>query len=125
MSVQITIDVPDQLGQELQQSQAHLPEVLEHGMRDVRANSVQSKAAAQLTDWDIQEDATSIIDFLASQPSPEEILALQPSLKLQERVSALLARSKDSALSRQDETELDRYLLLEHLVRLAKIKALE
>jgi hypothetical protein len=43
---------------------------------------------------------------------------------MQARVSELLRQSKDGGLSRAEETELDRFLYLEHLVRLAKGRAL-
>jgi len=39
------------------------------------------------------------------------------------RVSELWARNKEGELSRQEETELERHLTLEHLVRLAKAHA--
>jgi len=51
------------------------------------------------------------------------VLALHPTLELQERISDLLLRSKEDALPPQEATELERYLLLEHLVRLAKAHA--
>ncbi len=35
MPIEITIQVPDSLGQQLQQLHNRLPEVLEHGLRDV------------------------------------------------------------------------------------------
>ena len=57
------------------------------------------------------------------QLTPEQVLAIRPSSELQARVSELLGRSKDGELSRQEETELERYLTLEHLVRLAKAHA--
>jgi hypothetical protein len=39
-------------------------------------------------------------------------------------MSQLLAQNKAGQLSPQEETELDRYLTLEHLVRLAKAQAM-
>jgi len=39
------------------------------------------------------------------------------------RVSELLYRSKQGELSREEESDLDRYMLLEHIVRLAKARA--
>jgi len=42
---------------------------------------------------------------------------------MQVRISDLLDRNKAGALSRPEEVELDRYLLLEHWVRLAKAHA--
>ena len=61
--------------------------------------------------------------MLASQPTPEHVLALRPSQALQMRVSTLLEQQRNSGLSHREEAELDRYLLLEHLVRLAKAHA--
>jgi hypothetical protein len=63
------------------------------------------------------------MEILTSNPTPEQVMALCPSPKLQDRGSALLARSKRGELSRQEEAELERYLLLEHQVRLAKTHA--
>ena len=42
---------------------------------------------------------------------------------MQSRMSNLLDRNKSGTLSRPEEVELDRYLLLEHWVRLAKAHA--
>jgi len=56
-------------------------------------------------------------------PSPEQVLNIRPSPELQTRVSELLHRSKKGQLSQQEEAELERYLMLEHLVRLAKAHA--
>jgi hypothetical protein len=42
---------------------------------------------------------------------------------LQARISELLDRNESGTLSRSDEVELDRYLLLEHWVHLAKAHA--
>ena len=61
--------------------------------------------------------------LLSSQPTPEQILAIRPSPEFQARVSDLLYHSKQGELSRQEESDLDRYLLLEHIVRLAKARA--
>lgn len=69
------------------------------------------------------QDENGIIELLISQPTPEQVLAMRPSPEYQARVSELLARSKAGALTRPEETELDRYLTFEHLVRLAKAKA--
>ena len=65
----------------------------------------------------------AFIQLLASQPSPEAILAIRPTPALQARMSELLERNKSGSLSRTEESELDRYLLLEHWVRLAKAHA--
>jgi hypothetical protein len=69
------------------------------------------------------QDENAILEMLASQPTPEQILALRPLQALQMRVSELLEQQKNSGLPHQEEAELDRYVLLEHLVRLAKAHA--
>ena len=112
MTVEITVQVPDMLGQQLRRFRERLPEILERGLREMLAEEPGEF-----------QDENAIIELLTSQPTPEQVLAIRPSSELQARVSELLGRSKDGELSRQEETELERYLTLEHLVRLAKAHA--
>ncbi len=112
MTIEITIQVPDTLGQQLQQLHDRLPEVLERGLRDVLAEETGPP-----------HDERAIIAILTSQPAPEQVLAIRPSSELQSRASALQERSKHGTLTTQERTELDRYLLLEHMVRIAKANA--
>ena len=64
-----------------------------------------------------------IIDFLTSTPTPKEIVAYRPSSALQERADELMEKSKTDALSETDQKELDYFLVIEHLMRMAKIRA--
>ena len=114
MSVDITIRIPDDLGRQLEQYQDRLPELLERGLCDVQGEDIAGAS-----------DAAEILAVLASQPTPHEVLALRPSDEMQMRASGLLRQSKAEALTRAEESELDRYLYLEHLVRLAKARALK
>ncbi|MFN8514374.1 MAG: hypothetical protein U0232_20515 [Thermomicrobiales bacterium] len=109
MTVRITIDAPDELGRELAQVQDRLVEVLERGLREVLADSNND-----------DRDERQIMAVLAGQSAPEDVLALRPSASMQVRASHLLDRSKEGGLSAQEAAELERYLMLEHLVRLAK-----
>jgi uncharacterized membrane-anchored protein YjiN (DUF445 family) len=112
--VQITIDISDSLAQRLQQFQAQLPQVLELGLQEFQSQQRQSNFL----------DEQDIISLLASQPTPEQILAIRPTPEFQAQVSNLLAQTKSGTLSAKEEAELERYLTLEHLVRLAKTHAL-
>ena len=112
MTVGITIQVPNVLGQQLQRFRERLPEVLERGLREIVAER-QGEC----------QDENAIIELLTSQPTPDQVLGIRPSPELQARVSELLYRNKEGELSRQEEAELERYLMLEHLVRLAKAHA--
>ena len=111
---QITIEIPDDLAHRLKQFQSQLPEVLELGLQEFQSQQRSSNFL----------DEQDIIALLASQPTPDQILALRPSPEFQGRVSELVAESKAGTLSAKGEAELERYLTLEHLVRLAKTHAL-
>ena len=64
-----------------------------------------------------------VADFIAAGTTPQNVIAFRPSEVTQERVSDLLAREKEGELSAEEKSELDHYLQLEHLMRLAKARA--
>jgi len=64
-----------------------------------------------------------IIDFIASGTSPESVVAFRPSEAAQERVRTLLYKEKNAELTDEEKTEFDHYMYIEHLMRLAKIRA--
>jgi hypothetical protein len=110
--MQIILEVPDRLGEKLQQLGDRLPEALDLFLQEI--------PSAEITSY---QDDRKIVELLASQPSPEAILAIRPTPALQKRMSELLERNKSGTLDRTEEAELDRYLLIEHWVRLAKAHA--
>lgn len=110
--MQIILEVPDRIGEKLQQLGDRLPEALDRAIE-----------ALTPTETIPYQDDCQIVELLVSQPSPEVILAIRPTPGLQARMSELLDRHKLGILSRSEEVELDRYLLLEHWVRLAKAHA--
>ena len=73
--------------------------------------------------YDILATHDEMIQLLASGTTPEEIVRYKPSPELQERVSFLLNLAKERTLSSEECAELDHYLVLEHIMRLAKINA--
>jgi len=64
-----------------------------------------------------------IIDFIAAGTTPESLIDFQPSEVVRERVANLIFREKTGDLSTDEKAELDHYLMLEHLLRLAKARA--
>ncbi len=109
----ITIQVPDELVGRIRQRAGDLPRLLELGLREMDAQ-------AQLG----FDGAADVLEFLAGLPAPEEVLALRPSLLLQERIDAHLSRSRTASATPENEQEWEQIEYLEHLVRLAKAKAL-
>lgn len=64
-----------------------------------------------------------IINLIASPPNSQRIVSFEPSDSTKERVRSLINREKEGALSREEKEELDSYLQLEHIMRLAKARA--
>lgn len=64
-----------------------------------------------------------LIDFIAAGTTPDNIVAFRPSEETKQRVADLLRREKTTGLTPDELSELDRYMQLEHLMRLAKARA--
>lgn len=64
-----------------------------------------------------------VIDLLTSCPTPQAVLDFKPSAKMQKRASELLEKKRTESLSEGEKKELDHFMLLEHLMRLAKARA--
>jgi hypothetical protein len=64
-----------------------------------------------------------IIDFFAAGTTPKSLIDFQPSEVAKERVADLIFREKTGDLIADEKAELDHYLMLEHLLRLAKARA--
>ena len=64
-----------------------------------------------------------IIDFIAAGTTPEAVVAFHPSNSVQQRVMELIERSKDGSISIEEQSELDDYLQLEHIMIMAKARA--
>ena len=63
-----------------------------------------------------------LVQFIASL-SPREVIDFKPSEAARQRVWDLIERQKASALPADEKSELDHYLEIEHLMRLAKARA--
>ena len=64
-----------------------------------------------------------LVGFIASRPSAYNWIAFRASGEAQFRVSQLLNAERETGLSEEDTSELDEYLRLEHVVRIAKAHA--
>ena len=105
----ITLDVPDELADQLAQVQDRLPELL--------ALSLQQPAVpAQLY--------RAILTFLAGAPTAEQIAAFRPSPEMQQRLQTLLERSNAGTLTSAEQAELEELERIEHLMVMIKAGAL-
>jgi hypothetical protein len=64
-----------------------------------------------------------IIDFITSMPQPQQVLAYKPSTESQSRLEDLLEKKRNSALNDVENKEMEQFLLIEHLMRVAKARA--
>lgn len=67
--------------------------------------------------------ALEIVRFLASGPTPEQIVAYHPSPEASERAYALIAAERAGTITADERAELDQSVYLEHMMRLIKAEA--
>ncbi|MEC4893951.1 MAG: hypothetical protein SAL07_23905 [Oscillatoria sp. PMC 1051.18] len=111
--MQIKVEVPDELAIRLSSLEDQFPQILELGLREWSADA--QSGFSGLAD---------VVEFLANLPTPEEILALKPSERLQKQIENLLEKNSKVGLSPEEERSWQQYEYVEHLVRVAKAKAL-
>ncbi|MFN0100822.1 MAG: hypothetical protein ACKV2U_01900 [Bryobacteraceae bacterium] len=61
-----------------------------------------------------------IIEFIAAGTTSEGVVRFQPSPEAQRRVAELIEREKENCLSADERAELDHFMKLEHILRMAK-----
>jgi hypothetical protein len=64
-----------------------------------------------------------VIDFIAAGTGPDNVAAFRPSAATRRRVAELVAREKTTGLTPDETSELEHYIQLEHIMRLAKARA--
>ena len=57
-----------------------------------------------------------IVDFIASGPSSRAVVEFEPSDEAQERLHELMDRKRNDVLTAEEQSELDHFLQLEHLM---------
>ena len=68
-------------------------------------------------------DYEEIAELIAAGGGPEMVAGYQASPVTWQRVAELIAREKSGAITAQQRSELDHYMQLEHVMRLAKARA--
>jgi hypothetical protein len=102
----ITLEVSEELSQQIAQiGNDRLPELI--------ALSLQQPAVpAQVYQY--------ILNFLASNPTPQQIAEFKPTPEMQDRLRTLLIRSKAGELTPIELQELNEYERIEHLIVMIK-----
>jgi hypothetical protein len=63
------------------------------------------------------------VEFIAAGSTPQDVVNFRPSAATSERVADLIRRQKTAELSPDEAAELEHYLHIEHVMRLAKARA--
>jgi hypothetical protein len=64
-----------------------------------------------------------LVDFIAAGTTPDAVAAYEASQATRDYVSELIHKEKTVGLSPEETSELDHFVKLEHLMRLAKARA--
>jgi hypothetical protein len=64
-----------------------------------------------------------IAELIAAGGGPEAVVGYEASAATQDRVTELISREKAGELTDDQRSELDQYMQLEHVMRIAKARA--
>jgi len=104
--IDMTFTIPDELAERLEPIGPWLPTVIELGLLGFR-----TRAAAAVSE---------VVGFLATNPSPNEVLKFHLSDEAQMRLRRLLALNSEGVLSLEEQEELDELARLEHVLVMLK-----
>jgi hypothetical protein len=108
--IKITLEVPEELSEKLEKLGDRLPEFL-----------VQSLDQGALPSYVYRY----VLNFLASNPSHQQISDFRPTVEMQERLRKLILGSKTGSLTASEFGELDEYEHIEHLIVMLKSGSLK
>ena len=104
----LTVDVPKQLAEKLQPFSRWLAPILELSLLHLETEA--AKVASEL------------IAFLASNPSEQEVKEVQLSERARQRLKRLMVLNDASALTPEEQQELDELEKLEHSIVMLKMR---
>lgn len=65
------------------------------------------------------------VDFVTSAPTLEDVTTFRLSEMTENRIRELLDANRKQILTAEEQAELDEYIRVEHIIRMAKIRAYE
>src|SRR2546425_11500438 len=108
--MQVTIEIPDKLAEQLAPERDHLTAIIARGLR--RSWSGTSGLRRE------------VISFLARRPTAEQIIKFRPSETAIQHLQDLLRRNQENTLAPEDEAELDDLCEVDRFVSLIKTEVL-
>jgi len=121
---QITIDIPDDLAQQLAPYQSQFSDLF---TRLIATTLLSQQPPEQSVPMPNLLNSSSlyqeILDLLISQPTSEQIIGFKVSEASQSRLQTLLQKNRETALTPAETAELDLYEQLDTLMGLLKVRA--
>jgi hypothetical protein len=106
----ITLEIPDELAARLDPLRDHLPDLLSQVIE------MQSGSLRQSTAYPVFDE---LIDFLASGPTPQQIIAHKIAPDIQARLEELLDKNREAGLTEAEAAEMNAFRQVNHvLIRL-------
>jgi hypothetical protein len=108
--MRLTIEIPDKLAEQLEPQRERVAEVIARGLRG---------------SWSCNSPLRrEVIDFLARQPTAEEIIGFRPMEASERRIQELLTRNRVNTLTQEEEAELDEMCEVDRFISLLKTQVL-
>lgn len=115
----ITLQVPDELVAQITLLKDRLPDLLSQATELLPLGQEMSALHLSST-YPVFE---KMIDFLASSPTPQQIIKHKVSPALQQRLEELLDKNGEEELTAEEAAELDAFRRVNHLMILLKARA--
>ena len=113
----ITLEIPDSLASQLHPLRDRLPDILQ---QTIGAWTLNSSPHKLVKSFPVYEE---MMDFLASGPTPEQIIAHKASPQLQQRLEALLDKNREEALTEEETAELNAFEQVNDVMSSLKLRA--
>ena len=107
---QIPLNIPDELLEQLEKTGENSADWLSQHLPDFL--NIASPLPAHLYRY--------ILNFIASNPTPQQISDFRPTAEMQERLQFLLDREHIGNLTPSEQAELDEYERIEHIIIMLK-----
>ncbi len=120
---QITIDIPDELAQQLVPFQSQFSDLFTRLIATPLLKQPSPSQGPPTGLVSTSDTYQEILDFLISRPTSAQIINFKVSETAQNRLQALLQQNREVALTPAETAEIDLYEQLDTLIGFLKIRA--
>lgn len=118
---QLTIEIPDDLAQQLAPFQNQLSELFTRLIVTILPS--EKSPSLELPTTELPLTYLEILDFLATRPTCEQLLTFKVSEQSQRRLQTLLQKNRDRSLNPSETAEINVHEQLDALMSLLKVRA--